>query len=122
MTRYIVLYRAPIEVAERFASATPEEAQAGLHQWINWATKLGPALVDPGLPLANARDVTSAGVSAGDTDVVGMSIIEAASMEEAVGLVSDHHHLRWAPGCSITVLEEMGIPELAAGQTVDVPR
>jgi hypothetical protein len=113
MTRYIVLYRAPIEVAERFARATAEEAQQGLHQWIDWAAKLGPALIDPGQPLANAHDVTSAGVIASDTDVIGTSIIVADSMEEALSFVKDHHHLHWADACSITVLEEMAIPELA---------
>jgi hypothetical protein len=42
MNRYIVLYLAPQDVAERFAKATPEEAQKGLQAWIDWASKLGP--------------------------------------------------------------------------------
>jgi hypothetical protein len=32
MGRYIVLYQAPLGVAERFAQATPEEAAAGLQR------------------------------------------------------------------------------------------
>jgi hypothetical protein len=27
-------------------------------------------------------------------------------------MVKDHHHLHWAEGCEIVVLEEMPIPEL----------
>ncbi|MET4782923.1 hypothetical protein ABIB56_002936 [Glaciihabitans sp. UYNi722] len=42
-----------------------------------------------------------------------MSILEADSMDDALRMVEGHHHLRWADGCSITVLEEMGVPELA---------
>jgi hypothetical protein len=114
MTRYIVLYHAPIAVAQRFAQATPEEAQLGLQAWIDWAAELGPALVDPGQPLGQSRTVTADGVSQSDTDVIGMSIIEAPSMDAALEMVENHHHLRWAEGCTITVLEEMGIPELSA--------
>ncbi len=48
MNRYVVLYCAPQDVATRFAAATPEEAQVGLQRWVQWAERLGPALVDPG--------------------------------------------------------------------------
>ena len=113
MTRYIVLYHAPLAVAERFAQATPEEAQAGLHAWIEWAGKLGPALIDPGQPLGQSRRVSASGVSAGNTDVIGMSILHAESMADALTMVRDHHHLAWSDDCTITVLEEMAIPELS---------
>jgi hypothetical protein len=113
MSRYIVLYHAPLDVAQRFARATPEEAALGLQAWIDWSTKLGPALVDPGRPLGSSRRVTQSGAVDGREDIIGMSILEASSMEEALTMVENHHHLRWADECSITVLEEMGIPELA---------
>lgn len=113
MTRYIVLYHAPRHVAERFATATPEQAQAGLGAWLEWSRELGPALVDLGKPLGRALRVTSADVSEADADIIGMSIIQAETMEAALGFVQDHHHLGWDEGCSITLLEETAIPELA---------
>lgn len=112
MIRYIVLYYAPLDVAERFAQATPEEAAKGLQMWVDWAQKLGPALLDPGKPLGNARKVTRAGISKTDSNIIGMSILQAESMEAALEMVKDHHHLHWAPDCEIVVLEEMPIPEL----------
>jgi hypothetical protein len=112
MTRFVVLYCAPHDVAERFAQATPEEAQAGLASWVEWAERLGPALVDPGRPLGNALRVTPSGVTKGDTTVIGMSIVQANSRDEALGMVSGHHHLRWSYDCEILLLEEMGVPEL----------
>jgi hypothetical protein len=112
MSRYVLLYSAPLAVSERFATASPEEAQLGLQAWVEWAEKLGPTLVDPGKPLGNGRTITSNGVSPSDTQVIGMSIIEADSMDHALSMVEDHHHLAWADGTAITVLEEMGIPEL----------
>lgn len=112
MRRYIVLYSAPKTVAERFAQATPEQAQQGLQLWVDWQKKIGTGLIDPGKPLGNAMNVTPKGVTKGDTRVIGMSILQANSMDEALDMIKDHHHLHWAEDCEIDVLEEMAIPEL----------
>ena len=112
MHRFVVLYRAPQNVAERFAEATPEQAQQGMQLWVDWASQMGPALLDPGKPLGNAMNVHPTGTEKSGTDIIGMSIIQADSMEEALEMVKDHHHLHWADSCLITVLEEMPIPEL----------
>ena len=114
MRRYIVLYHAPLSVAERFAQATQEEAMKGMQLWVDWAKKLGPALIDPGKPLGQAVKVTSAGSSTIDSTIIGMSILQANGMDVALAMVKDHHHLHWAPGCEISVLEEMPIPEMQA--------
>src|SRR5947199_8765982 len=113
MNRYVVLYCAPQDVATRFATATAEEAQLGLQRWVQWAERLGPALVDLGKPLGNALRVAPDGVTASDTTVIGMSILQAGSRDEALSLVSGHHHLEWSNDCEIVLLEEMAIPELA---------
>jgi hypothetical protein len=112
MARYIVLYEAPLGVAERFAQATPEEALAGLHLWIDWAERIGTGLVDPGKPLGSAMRVTTGGVSSCDSNIIGMSILQAESMDEALEMVKGHHHLGWAEGCEIVLLEELAIPEM----------
>ena len=112
MRRHIVLYSAPKSVTERFAQATPEEAQKGLQLWIDWQKKLGDNLLDPGKPLGAAMRMTVAGVTRSDTEVIGMSILQADSMDEALGMVEGHHHLHWAENCKIDVIEEIPIPEL----------
>jgi hypothetical protein len=114
MGRYIVLYEAPLGVAERFAQATPEEAMKGMQLWVDWAQKIGTGLVDPGKPLGNAVRVTPSGVAKTDSNVIGMSILQAESMDEALKMVKDHHHLHWAENCEIVVLEELPIPEMEA--------
>jgi hypothetical protein len=114
MHRFVVLYRAPQNVAQRFAEASPEQAQQGMQLWDDWASKMGPMLLDPGKPLGNPVDVKPTGAAKSNTDVIGMSIIQASSMDEALEMVKDHHHLRWADSCEITVLEEIAIPELDA--------
>ena len=112
MKRYIVLYSAPMEVAQRFAQATPEEAAQGMKMWMAWKDKIGDGLVDMGKPLGNAMKVTKNGVTRSDTKVIGMSILQADNMDDALAMVKDHHHLHWADDCSIDILEEMPIPEL----------
>jgi hypothetical protein len=112
MKRYVVLYCAPQDVAQRFATATPEEAQIGLQRWVAWAQRLGPSLVDPGKPLANAVRVTERGIEPSSTSIMGMSILQAECRDEALSMVSDHHHLVWSDDCEILLLEEAGIPEL----------
>jgi hypothetical protein len=112
MGRYIVLYEAPLGVAERFAQATPEEAMAGMQLWVDWAQQIGPGLVDPGKPLGSAVRVTTRSAASIDSNIIGMSILQAESMDEALQMVKDHHHLRWAEDCEIVVLEEMPIPEM----------
>ena len=111
MSRFVVLFSAPLSVAQRFAKATPAEAQAGKKLWIDWARKLGPALVHPGQPLGNGMKITQGGAKRTNSPIVGMSIVEAGSADEALEMVRDHHHLRWAKDCEILLLEEMTIPE-----------
>jgi hypothetical protein len=112
MGRYIVSYYAPLSVRERFAQATPAEAMAGMQLWVDWAAKLGPNLLDPGRPFGRAVKLTKSGASGADSNIVGMSILAAPSMDAALAMVADHHHLHWAPDCEITVHEEIAIPEL----------
>lgn len=57
-------------------------------------------------------NVTAEGAVTAESDIIGMSILQAESMDEALGMVTDHHHLHWAESCEITVLEETPIPEL----------
>lgn len=114
MRRYIVLYSAPATVAQRFAQATPEQAAQGMKLWFDWKEKLGSSLIEIGKPLGNAMKVTKSSVTKSDTKVIGMSILQANSMDEALEMVKGHHHLQWADDCEIDILEEMPIPELAA--------
>ncbi len=67
-----------------------------------------------GQQLGNAMRVTKTGVSKSDSTIVGMSILQANSMDEALEMVKGHHHLQWADGTEIVVLEEMPIPEMQA--------
>jgi hypothetical protein len=57
--------------------------------------------------------VTTAGITKSDTKIIGMSILQADSMDNALAMIRGHHHLRWSDDCEIVILEEAAIPELA---------
>ena len=97
MSKFLVLYRSPVSAREQIASASPEEAQAGMQAWQTWAENAGSALVDLGAPLDGQGDVT------------GFSILQADSRASVDELLADHPH-RHTPGAEIDVLEFMAPP------------
>jgi YCII-related domain len=103
VTKFLVLYRANQSAAEQMATATPEEQQAGMAEWMAWATKAGPAIVDLGSPLAPAAGTTVSGDSIG-----GFSILQAESAEALQTVLEGHPHT--AHGGTIEVHEFLPIP------------
>ena len=93
-----------------------------LHAVEVYSRKIGSGLVDMGKPLSNAMRVTKDGIAKSDSNIVGMSILQANTLDEALEMVKDHPHLHWAPDCPIVVLEELPIPELEATPHSSHPR
>jgi hypothetical protein len=110
MKKFIVLYHSPEGAAEKMANASPEEMQEGMKPWMDWAERCGDGLVDMGAPLGNGMKVGKDSVSPSEKNVVGHSILQAASMDEAVAMLKDHPHLTWMNGCEIEVYEVMPLP------------
>ena len=102
MSKFMILYRAPVSALEQMSSATPEQIELSGQAWRAWATKVGYALADLGTPLAHTTHV-GPGAPAGD-GVCGYSILEAGSADEVGTLLDGHPHLA-IPGASIEVLE-----------------
>ena len=82
-----------------------------MEAWMVWAQKCGDKLVDMGTPLANGTKLVPGGGSeTSDKNVVGYSILQAESLEEASSLLNDHPHLAWDGACEIEVHESMAMP------------
>ena len=110
MKKFIVLYHASMDAATKMGSASPEEMKKGMEPWMAWAKKCGPGLVDMGTPLANGQKITKKGTFPSDKDVVGYSVLQANSMEEAVKMLKEHPHLDWTDSCEVEVHESMSLP------------
>ena len=106
MTKYLVLYRASMSAQEQMASGPPEEAQAGMELWMQWAGKAGTAIVDMGSPLQSVSTVGKAGLPT----IGGFSILEADNRDALQGLLDDHPHFHSPGDTGIEVLEFLPIP------------
>jgi hypothetical protein len=114
MNKYLVLYLSEgaltgMSVAEMFANSTPEQMAAGMALWQAWRQKSGSAIADLGAPLDKSTTVTKASSAPRKTTITGYSILQAASMEEAVNLMKDHPHFHM-PGSSAQILECVNMP------------
>lgn len=106
MPKYVLLYTSPVSAEEQM-QMSEEDVKAELDAWMAWSARLGPALIDFGVPLGNGKAVTSSGATATSSEVNGYSIIEADNVDAAVALTDGHPHLRQG---TIEVLETMPVP------------
>jgi hypothetical protein len=103
MTKYLILYRAPMTAAEQMSNSTPEEAQVGMDAWNAWASKAGSAIVDLGSP----TQVVDAAGDTGDP-IGGYSVLQAESAEHLTTVLEGHPHT--AMGGRIETLECLSMP------------
>jgi hypothetical protein len=103
MSKFLVLYRAKTTAAEQMSQNDPEQAEAGMAAWMEWAQRAGDAVVDLGSPLG----VVDAGGDEGDP-VGGYSILQAPSAAALAGVLEGHPHLVW--GGTIETLEMLAMP------------
>jgi len=111
MTKFIVSYLAPIDATWKTQESTPEEMEAGMKAWMDWAQKCGDNLVDMGSPLGNGITVRPGGNNlTSESEIIGYSILQADSMDEALDLLKGHPHLDWNASCEIEVHEALPTP------------
>jgi hypothetical protein len=108
MPKFMVLYRASASAGEQMANATPEQTQAGMQLWMQWAGKAGDAIVDLGSPLAPVGTLGKPVPS--DLQLAGFSILQANSADAVTKLLEDHPHFHTPGDTSIEILELLPIP------------
>jgi len=90
--------------------ASPDDAQAGMDAWMQWAGKVGDSMVDMGSPL---QTVATVGGSSSGGYIGGFSVLEADSADAAKALVDGHPHLMSPGEPSIEVLEFLALPGMS---------
>lgn len=95
MSKYLYLYRGPATPMDTF---TPEQSAEQAKAWGDWMGRVGSALVDPGAPFAERGAVGDDGSNPHPSDQNGYSIVEAASLEAARGLLKGHPFLSEGKG------------------------
>lgn len=108
MAKFILLYNGPATPPEQMNA---EMVQKIMGAWKTWMEKLGTAMLDMGQPMANGKTVMDDGSAGTPPLLTGYSIIEAASMDEAVKLVDGHPFLSDKSGkFSVEVFELLAVP------------
>jgi len=104
MTMYLITYHGGPGMP-----ADPEAVQQMVAAFQAWVVEVGEAMRDPGAPLAAARTVSADSEANGQTEasIGGYTTVEAASLDEAVGLVRSHPFL--TRGGSLQVSEAIGV-------------
>ncbi len=85
--KFLVLYRTDVSAQQQMSESTPEQAEAGMQEWMAWAGRAGDSLVDMGSPVAPASDGADAAIG-------GYSILEAESLQALDTVLDGHPHLQ----------------------------
>jgi hypothetical protein len=109
VAKFLVLYRSSVSAREQVANSNPEQAQAGMELWMQWAGKVGNAMADMGSPLETVRVLGNGGSASGPA-IGGFSILEADSLDGVTALLDNHPHFHSPGDPSIEVLEFLPIP------------
>jgi len=109
MTKYLLLYRAPVSAQDQMANATPEQAQAGMDAWMQWAGRAGSAITDMGAPTSYSGTV-GATYPASEGNIGGYSILEADSLDALKQLLDGHPHLMMGDAAGIDIHELLDMP------------
>jgi hypothetical protein len=108
--KFMVLYRSSASSADQMgANFTPEQRQEAMKLWMEWYGKAGDRVVDGGSPLGESRAVAGSAAQPKGSQIGGYTILECASLDEAMDLLTDHPHFH-SPDAAIEVLECLPMP------------
>lgn len=79
MSKYMVCYNTTSAMRAQMAQIPPEQAAAGMQEWMTWGERVGDRLVDMGSPPEIDGDA--------DVQVSGYSVIDADSEEQLNALL-----------------------------------
>ncbi len=68
--------------------SSPEDGQAHQKRWKEWATALGDAIVEMGVPVGATKTVTQSGAkdNKADAPLTGYTVVQAKTMDDAVAM------------------------------------
>jgi hypothetical protein len=107
--RFLAIYIGVATDAQKGA-ITREREQALMADWERWVAGHASAIVEEGAPLGRTKRVDRSGISDVRNDVVGYTVVTAASHEEAAKLFVDHPHPGFLPGNAIEIMECLTLP------------
>ena len=106
MKSFLVTYHSGAAADKKMAQSTPEDMNAMMQKWMEWAKKCGKNLEEMGAPLQKGVNLKAKGkATPSSRKITGYSKLTAESMAAAKKLLKGHPHLTWARGCEIEIHE-----------------
>lgn len=110
MKKYVVMYRVPVEVMEKWRKETPPEEMKAQGEklgkdMIAWMQKNEKSIVDKGLPLGKNTRLDSTGAKAVTNDLNFYHVVEAESVDDVVAMFKDNPHIKTIPCAFLDIME-----------------
>lgn len=109
MKKFVALYMATPAAIAGMGQMTPEAAKSGMDEWMTWSNAHKKGIVDLGNPLGKTKRITASGVSDMKNGVLGYSIVEGESADDAAKLFKDNPHVKMADAW-IELVEVIDLP------------
>jgi hypothetical protein len=108
MAQFMLLYDGP---ATDPADMSPEQQTEVMNKWAAWMGGLGKAMLDMGNPMGDGVSIADNGAESDASPLNGYSIVEAADLAAAKGLVDGHPFLSDSDGkFKVQVFELLPVP------------
>jgi len=108
MPQFMLVYKGE---ATDMADMTEEQSADVMAKWGAWMEGVGSALKDVGSPFGPGASLVDDGTTGAPMAATGYSIVEAASLEAAMGLADGHPYLSEGKGdYAIDIFELMPVP------------
>ncbi len=89
MPKFLLMYHGKPDIQ------SPEDGAKHMEASKAWSSGMGVAVIDPGLPVGLSKTITPNGVEdhGGSNPASGMTVLQAATMDEAIALAKVCPHL-----------------------------
>jgi len=113
MKKFVVMYRVPVEVMEKWKKETPPEEMKAQGQKLEkemfaWFDKNKGAIVDQGNPLGKNTRMDHSGAKPETNDLNFYNVVQANSIDEVIAMHKDNPHVS-IPGSYLDIME---VPEV----------
>ena len=105
MKKFLLLYHSPKEAMEKYETMSEADVAQVMGAWMKWKESHGDAIVDFGNPTGEGHKMSPTSFERQVDDVSGYGIIQAESMEDAKGILSDHPMILDNDGSTINVYD-----------------
>jgi len=111
MKKFVAIYMAPVAAMDEIRkNRSPARMKEFNDSWMKWVKSHEKSFVDVGSPTGKNKRVTKGSIQGVQNEVLGFSVVQAETHEEAAKIFRDTPNLQ-IPGAYIEVLEYVQMPE-----------